>query len=101
MFPGDSREQWRSDLLTDVRVTHYWDEPRAVGTLYFQNLPDIWNRRAAETVAPQELVLWDAYLLYPPDARWEDRPPEVVSWGSTILLTRDKLKRDLNGLFTR
>lgn len=101
MFPGDSRDRWRAELLADSRVTHYWDEQRAVGTLYFQNLTQFWERRAPETAPPQDLILWDAYLLYTPDEQWSDRLPDVVSWGATILLTQDRLTRDLQNLLTR
>jgi hypothetical protein len=101
MFPGDSRAKWRADLLTDTRVSHFWDERRAVGNLYFQDLPRMWERRAAETVLPQDLVLWDAYLLYSPDAAWGEQLPETVSWGATILRTRDQLKRDLAEMLKR
>ena len=101
MFPGDSRERWRHDLLPDSRVAHYWDEPRAVGQLYFQSLPRIWERRAPETAPPQDLILWDAYLLYAADARWDEQPPDIVRWGATILLARERLKRDLDALLTR
>jgi hypothetical protein len=101
MFPGDARTRWRKELLPDARVAHYWDEGRAIGSLYFRSLPQIWEKRAAETLPPDELVLWDAYLLYAPDARWTDEPPDVVSWGATILLTKDRLLRDLTGLLAR
>lgn len=101
MFPGDAREHWRGDLLTDARVAHYWDEQGSVGRLYFQSLPQIWEKRAADTITPQDLALWDAYLLYAPDTQWNDQPPDVVSWGATILLTREKLTRDFNEILTR
>jgi hypothetical protein len=95
MFPGDSREKWPANLLTDPRVAHYWDERKLVGTTYFQNLPQIWERRAPDTAAPSDLILWDAYLLYEPKVLWDDAPPSVVSWGSTILQTQDRLVHDL------
>jgi hypothetical protein len=101
MFPGDARERWRPGLLTDSRVAHYWDEQKSVGRLYFQYLPQIWEKRAADTITPQDLALWDAYLLYAPDAQWNDRPPEVVSWGATILLTKERLARDLKEVLIR
>ena len=95
MFPGDSREKWPARLLTDSRVVHYWDERQLVGNMYFQNLPQIWERRAPETAPPADLILWDAYLLYEPTIRWDEAPPEVISWGSSILQTQDRLMRDL------
>ena len=101
MFPGDARDHWRRDLLTDARVVHYWDEQQSVGRLYFQALPRIWERRAPDTITPQDLALWDAYLLYARDAQWNDQPPDVVSWGATILLTREKLTRDFKEILPR
>jgi hypothetical protein len=52
-------------------------------------------RRASESKGTAGSVLWDAYLLYGTDARWDSEPPDAISWGSTILLTRDTLARDL------
>jgi hypothetical protein len=46
-------------------------------------------------VVPQADALWDAYLLYSADARWNDDPPAVMSWGSTILQTQETLQRDI------
>jgi hypothetical protein len=101
MFPGDSRQRWRPDLLSDSRVTHYWDEPRAIGRAYFQDLTRMWEKRAPDTVPPLDLILWDAYLLYGAEARWNEEPPDVVSWGSTILMVRDRLKEDLTATLKR
>jgi hypothetical protein len=95
MFPGDSREKWPAALLTDSRVVHYWDERQLVGNMYFQNLPQIWERRAPDTVPPADLIVWDAYLLYKPKTLWNGAPPDVVSWGSSILSGQEQLERDL------
>jgi len=98
MFPGDSREKWPAALLTDPRVVHYWDEQKLIGNMYFHDLPQMWDKRAADTAAPSDLILWDAYLLYEPKVRWDDAAPSVVSWGSTILQTQDRLVRDLESV---
>ena len=95
MYPGDARERWRPTLLPDARVRHYWDEPRSIGRLYLQLLARLWPSRAAESVVPQADALWDAYLLYAADARWDDDPPAVISWGSTILETQQTLEHDI------
>jgi hypothetical protein len=95
MFPGDSSEKWPPALLTDPRVVHFWDEQKLIGNLYFQDLPKIWEKRAPGTGTPDDLIVWDAYLLYEPKVRWDDGPPDVVSWGSTILQTQDRLVSDL------
>ena len=71
------------------------------GVCTFKALPVIWERRAPGTLTPQDLALWDAYLLYGPDARWNDQPPDMISWGATILLTREKLARDFKQILTR
>jgi hypothetical protein len=98
MYPGDAREHWRAQLLTDARVRHYWDDQRSVGRLFLQILPRLWPVRAVETVPPQADALWDAYLLYPADARWEEEPPNAFSWGSTILQTKETLDRRMRQL---
>ena len=36
MMGGDDRSKWPAALLTDLRVSHRWDEPKAVGTWYGQ-----------------------------------------------------------------
>ena len=98
MYPGDARERWRADRLTDPRVAQFWDERRSIGLLFYPTVLRMWAKRAAETIPPQDDALWDAYLLYGPRARWTDQPPDVVSWGATILSTRETLERDLKRL---
>ena len=100
MYSGDARERWRAELLTDARVRHYWDEQRSVGRFYLQILPRLWAVRAPETVLSQADALWDAYLLYPADARWDEEPPNAVSWGSTILQTKETLAGNVRDLLT-
>ncbi len=98
MYPGDARDRWRAELLTDARVQHYWDEQRSVGRRYLQTLPRLWPMRAAETVVPQADALWDAYLLYRPDTSWDDDLPDVCSGGATLLQTKETLDRDIRRL---
>lgn len=95
MYPGDARERWSAKLLADPRVLHFWDEERTLGRLYYDAVPRIWDKRAGESKRPQGGVLWDSYLLFGPKARWNERTPELRSWGYTILMTRETLKREL------
>lgn len=95
MYPGDARQRWPGTLLTDARVRHFWDGKRAVGQLYLQMLPAMWPKRSAETVLPDTDALWDAWMLYPRDALWNEQPADVVSWGSPILRTNEALLRTL------
>jgi hypothetical protein len=54
--------------ISDTRVTHYWD-----GNGY---LVDAYN-----DALDLGQDAWDIYLLYGPDARWDDtRPPAPLSW---------------------
>ena len=94
MYEGDSRARWRRDLMPDSRVEHFWDEGRALGLRYFDDLARLAGRRAANTKETEGKVLWDAYLLYPTGATWDGSRTNVISWGRTILLTRDTLQRD-------
>lgn len=100
MLPRDSRGEFPTDLLTDPRVTQFWDDHHLVGTA-FAPLAD-WHKG----------VLWDAYFLYGPEARWPvaaatpppqgenssasgaNDLPHPLSWGRTIFSSRDQLKRD-------
>jgi hypothetical protein len=83
MVPGDRRERWPSDLLSDSRVTHFWDEERVVGRFFGEQV----------TRLRQGLVEWDAWILYDPDSQWPtDGPPtRRVGWGRTIVETREEL----------
>jgi len=38
--------------------------------------------------------MWDTYVLFDRTAKWTDRPTGVLSWGYTIMRTRDQLVRD-------
>lgn len=85
MFPGDDRGDWRPDVLGDLRVIHLWDEEKKAGKFYKEHL-NLRDYRAE--------ALWDAYILYDREATWESVPSEPVSWGYTIVGTRDRLAAD-------
>jgi hypothetical protein len=101
MYPGDSRQRWPDALLTDARVRHYWDEGRGIGQLYLNALPAMWSKRSPDTVVPEADALWDAYMLYRPDAQWGDQHPEVVAWGYPILRTSETLVQELDRITKR
>jgi len=88
MVEGDKRASWPSGLFSDSRVAEFWDEEKVLGR-WFGHHPDYLN---------EEGVLWDTYLLYGPESRWSDRPSDNVSWGYTIMRTRERMRRDLVGL---
>ncbi len=88
MYPGDDRSKWDEHLLTDPRVTHLWDEEKLVGRFM-----------VAEDVVqfPREIV-WDAYLLFGPDAHWDETPDPLISWGQPVYHRRHQLRHDLEPL---
>jgi hypothetical protein len=85
-FPGDAREKWSPNLLTDSRADHYWDEGFVVGR-FFKEQAD-FSRFPGPHV-------WDAYVLFGPEAKWETVPTPMVGWGNTILGERNSLTEQL------
>ena len=98
MYPGDARSKWPPTLRTDRRVVHYWDETRVIGRLYLPRLPAMTDRRATATLRPTGDALWDAFFLYPPGGGWEDPVPLPIRWGYPIMVTRDQLRSEVDGL---
>jgi hypothetical protein len=101
MYPGDARAKWPSSLLTDSRVAHYWDEPKAVGGMYLSQLPAIVNRRAAATRQVFDGALWDAFFLYERGVQWQERLPLPVRWGYPIMATKDEFRQEIERLAGR
>ena len=93
MYPSDARHRWRPDLLRDPRVEHWWDERRVVGTRLLKEIGPHQSRRAPGSKDFRDEVLWDAYLLFEPGARWTAVMPTPVSWGYTILAAREALAK--------
>ena len=73
--------------------------PGAYATLLLADLGadviKIEDPRGGDGVFPQRVdALWDSYLLFDRDAMWKDTPTGLMSWGYTVLRTRDKLLED-------
>lgn len=92
MYPTDAREHWPGDVLTDPRVVHVWDEGKTVGRWYMSRVADIESARAPGSGGLGGNVLWDAFLVYGPEAHWRDAPDGLRRWGRTILGTQDALR---------
>jgi DNA-binding transcriptional MerR regulator len=69
--------RWPPGILDDPRVLHLWDERRLVGDFYAAD-PDY---------GAGDSTWWDTFLLYGPEATWEDAPSELLGMGATILWT--------------
>ena len=97
MLASDRVAKWLvepHDLLSDPRVLHYWDEGSVVGRYYEEHVTRLGD-------PGEDRVEWDAYFLYGPGATWGEQPPEHVSWGRTIVDSRERLLRDFTTLVAR
>jgi len=97
MFPGDARSKWRPDVLTDPRVIHRWDEGKVVGRWYGERTSSLRPKLTAESNWNGE-ILWDSYLLYGPEAHWDDVPTGVIHWERTIVAAGETLRIDAERL---
>jgi len=101
MYPGDAESKWPSDLLTDRRVEHRWDEPKTAGRWFLTNLQSLRPSRGGDGAFPQRVdALWDSYLLFDRGATWNDTPSGVLSWGYTVMRTRPQLLKDFQFAIT-
>src|SRR3954465_12124792 len=72
---GDNRSAWRSGTMPDPRVANLWDEKWVSADWFSSHLDGSHS------------LLWDAYLLYGPQATWDSpakAPGPLVSRGTTI-----------------
>jgi hypothetical protein len=86
MLPGDDRSRLDTKVLSDPRVTNYWDAQKVVGNWYSHQ---VTHRRG---------TTWDAFFLYGPQARWTGAPGPVITSGGPVIGARDKLAAGLEQL---
>jgi hypothetical protein len=97
MYPGDAQSKWPSQLLTDSRVEHRWDEPKSAGRWFMTNLNSLRPSRGGDGKFPQHVdALWDSYLLFDRSATWIDTPNGLLSWGFTVMRTKAQLAKDFD-----
>src|SRR3954451_4964091 len=95
MYPGDAESKWPRELLTDRRVEHRWDEPKAAGRWFLTNLQSLHPSRGGDGKFPQQVdALWDSDRLFGRGSTWADVPSDVLSWADTVLRTRGQLLKD-------
>jgi hypothetical protein len=70
---GGSRGAWDPSVLPDHRVVNYWDGDELVALWY------------AAHVADRPGIVWDAFFLYGPAARWRSVPGPLVAGGGTVI----------------
>ena len=94
MLASDRIAKWivePDDLLSDPRAMHYWDKGKVVGRYYEERVTQLGD-------PGDERIEWDAYFLYGPDVTWGEEPPAQISWGRTIVDSRDRLLQDFTAL---
>ena len=72
-FLGGTRDAIDGTLLADPRVRHYWDEDALSSAYFGERLPGSFG------------TFWDGYVLYGPEAAWEDEPGPLVASGVTVI----------------
>jgi hypothetical protein len=77
MVPGDSRRLLDTRVLSDPRVTYFWDQEKLVGRWFSQH------------VTSRKGMTWDAYFLYGPEARWDRELGPLVSRSSASSVIAD------------
>lgn len=98
IYPNDARQRWRADLLPDTRVRHWWDEFRMAGRQMPNELLAFDAQRSAGSRPFDDDVLWDAFVVFDPDAQWEGMMPRPRAWGHTILSARAALAAAVSAL---
>jgi hypothetical protein len=81
MLRTDARSEWPRNEIVDPRATHYWDEGKIVGTAL----------AARDDLKAWRPVAWDSWAMYPPGSTWSADAPRPLSFGRTILRTRNQL----------
>ena len=87
MLPGDARQQWEADLMTDPRVTQYWDGGKLAGQFFAEQEGFMFGS-----------IAYDVYHLYGSESSWDLKPSPLVSTGYTVMAKRNQLKEDISKL---
>lgn len=85
---GATKEDIDESVLADERVMHFWDGEAHVGSAL---------AGAVDYPGPE---LWDAYVLFRPEARWEaGRAPEgLAGSGWTVIGESERLAAEVDAL---
>lgn len=88
IIPTDARAAWNltGRLLPDARVEHFWDDSRVAGE---------WFAKLESPDDKNPGVMWDAFLVFGPDAQWSDQPKPRLSLGNTIRDEFEELEKHL------
>jgi hypothetical protein len=68
VLPTDSVGEWNPEILSDWRVTEFWDAEGALGDWFGK------HRDQMELGLFGGAVVWDAALVFGPEAMWDEIP---------------------------
>ena len=89
-LPSDSRSSWDASLLDDPRVVNLWDAEQAVST---------WAAGSDKLgIEPFGPILYDAFFLFTPAARWDEAPSGLVVAGLPVIGETSKLASEAERL---
>ena len=90
---SDARSSWSRILLTDDRVTHFWDEKLIAGPWFAD-----WGEYIG-LQASNKYLLWDAFLLFSRTASWEKYPKPLWSGGAPVVYWMESLEKSFLALY--
>jgi hypothetical protein len=88
MMTGDSRGTTDLRLLSDQRVTNFWDAGRLSGRWFATN------------VDQSDGIDWDEYFLYGSGAAWDSKPGPLLSSGGPVIAQSEQLRSALGPLLS-
>ena len=93
VLPTDSVGGWEPEILSDRRVTEFWDAEGAVGEWFGEKREEL---QLGFFGGP---VVWDASLLFGPEASWQELPGPLEHFGYTIIGDRRSLLTSLEAIW--
>jgi hypothetical protein len=80
--------------LRDTRAAQFWDPKRLVSDALIGTARAHLERLPPGDEVPS--VIWDAVLIYGPEARWDERIPFPAYYGGPVESVMDEAKRALS-----
>jgi hypothetical protein len=100
MLEDDELGRWPRQVFTDSRVEQRWDESKAAGKWFLEHLRDMRPAHDVGGTFPQRVdAMWDTWMLFDRGAAWKESTPDgLLSWGYTIMKTRQQFQDDLEAV---
>jgi len=80
----DARSEIDGAGMIDARVTHLWDAGNVIGRPFLERFG-----------VDLDGLDYDFFLLFGPDAVWDQTPPPPASSGATVIGESERLARDI------